>query len=110
MASPRYKLILTIGEDKDLPMIWKDKNKRPIDLTGYTFECILKSDQSTVIATYTSSDRISVIPATGTITISFPNSITNQSITQFASWELWSTNSLGKRKCLVKGQLTFIEP
>lgn len=110
MSAPRYNLALTIGEDKVLPFTWTDKTKRPISIEGYSFECNLKSDATTLLTTLTDDDYITVVPASGRFIITFPRAITEQKITKFAEWDLWITTPQGHRKCLVKGSLTFSKP
>ena len=110
MSAPIYNLALTIGEDRVLPFTWVDKTKRPIPLTGYTFECTLRSDNTNVITELTDRDYIAVDPLNGKFIITFPRAITDQKITRFAEWDLWITTPEGLRKCLVKGALSFVKP
>ncbi|HET8687726.1 MAG TPA: hypothetical protein VFM18_13830 [Methanosarcina sp.] len=113
MATPRYKLNVTIGEDSDRILVWKDNYKNPIDLTGYAFECLLYSDATTLIGTFsTANGGITLDPLNGKIRIMFPASFTiDNKITPYANYVIWMTTPAPdlKRKSFLKGQLTFIE-
>lgn len=111
MAAPKYKLNLTIGEDSDRILIWRDSNKRPIDITGYKFDCDLYSDSDNIFATLsTNTGEIVLDPLNGKITINFANDLTNVQITPYANYIIWLTTPDGKRKVYLKGQLSFIDP
>ena len=113
MATPRYKLNVTIGEDSDRILVWKDNLKKPIDITGYAFECLMYSDATTLISTLsTANGGITTDPLNGKIRLMFPASLTlNNTVTPYANYVIWMTTPAPdlKRKSFLKGQLAFIE-
>lgn len=111
MAIPKYKFILIKGEDSEKSFQWKDHLKRPIDLAGWTIECNMYSDATTLISSSsTNNGLVTSVPTEGKFTISFPRAITDSQLSSYARYEIWMTLPNGNRKCFMTGSLSFQEP
>lgn len=91
------------GDDFETDFTWNDSNGSPVDLTGYTFEFIVKVNGTTT--TYTTTPQVTVPdPATGQIDILIEDAVT-------ALWgcsgtyRLRVTSGTDYRKTLAKGIL-----
>lgn len=112
MSVPKYKFVLTVGEDSEKILQWKDHRKQPISLSGYRIDCNLYSDATTQFASLsTTNGGISIDPnATGKFTIFFSSELTQIKLSNTAKYEIWLTDSLGKKKCFLVGGLSFVHP
>lgn len=111
MATPRYKFVLTVGEDSEKIFQWKDSRKVPIDITGYKIECNLFSDANAVFATLsTENGKIITDPSKGKFTIIFDNDLTEVKLTSYAKYEVWFTTPNYKKKLFLTGALSFVKP
>jgi len=111
MAAPSYKLNIPKGEDSTLAMIWKGSNREPVDLTGFSFEAELYSDQSTVFRTLTlGNGGILVDAASGKIQLNFADDLSDGiRLTAYAQYKVWMTTPDLQRKLFLKGNLSFYD-
>lgn len=110
MSVPKYKFVLTVGEDSEKIFQWKDHRKQPIPLSGYRIDCNLYSDATTQFASLSTTNGGILIDSStnGKFTIFFDSELTQIKLSNMARYEIWLTDSAGKKKCFLVGGLSFV--
>lgn len=93
-------------------MIWKGADRRPVDLTGFDFQCDMYSDADTIFKTLSIGDgSIVTEPLAGKIQLNFARNLSaGIKITPYAHYKVWVTTPDLQRKLFMKGLLSFVEP
>jgi hypothetical protein len=105
---PAAKLNLTIeqGTTFEKSLIWRDKNKRPVPLTGYTARMQIRpsvSSSEVILELSTANGRI-ILGAGGSIKFVLTPELT--SALKAGVYDLELTDSLGRVTRLIEGKVT----
>ena len=108
MTAGNYDFIIEQGSELSLPLIWKGGNGVPIDLTGCSAEMMIRRevDDSVPLVSLSSADGGIVLGETaGTIAIAIDEATTSELASGKAYYDLRLTDSLGKHRRLIQGQV-----
>jgi len=105
MAAAWLDLIVDQGRDYIDNWYYTDNDQVAIDITGYTGTLVISTDfiDGTTIATYTTSDYLTITGATGLIHAAIPAAITAAYDAGQNVHELYITSSGGVKVAMFKG-------
>lgn len=111
MSQPlQYDLSYYRGRTDLTAIVWRDSNQTPVDLTGYTVECTVRSDAGTLLATTADGGIVaSVTPAAGTIALTITDSVGRGLPLGKHKWDVWAVSSGGTDYPLVTGNFTVTQ-
>lgn len=97
-----YNLVLYKGDYFQTSIVIKDNAGAPINLTGYTAKCSIKSSPSAS----TSFDATCAITAgNGLVNITFPSSVTKDIVAGDYVWDFQVTNPSGNVRTYLAGDV-----
>jgi len=105
---PAAKLNLTVeqGADFSKRLVWRDKNKRPVNLTGYTAKMQVRSSAGSptvILELSTTNGRIS-LPGSGAIELTIASNDTETITSGVYDLKLYAPD--GKEIRFIEGKLT----
>lgn len=104
-----YDFSIDQGSTVVVPIVWKDSDGSPIDLTGYTARMQLKTSYSASPAlSLTSTSGISLTTTTGEITITMTATQTASLSAVTYLYDLELVSSAGVVTKLIKGQIQVL--
>ncbi len=107
----RVDIVIQKNIDFEKIVFWKDSNKDPIDITGYTAQADIRdSSGNLIISLSTTNGRITLGGATGQITMSITSADTNLLDFETANYDLKMTDPLSVSQILFPGTVTFERP
>lgn len=113
MAAGKVDLVIEKGATYKKTFYYKDKNKVPIDLTGYTARTQIRSSSvsaTVIIELTTENNGIIITPLEGKIEL-FINDTSTTAVTHKgnAVYDLELITSIGEVIKLLRGTVSFIE-
>lgn len=109
-----FPIELVQGTDFSWQITYTDPDGNPIDLSGYTAEMqvrqTINSNDPPLMTASTGNGYIAITAASGLITISVPNAITQLIPAPLKAWyDLVLTSGVGVKTRLIFGQVTIPE-
>lgn len=106
MPAAKLNLLVEQGATFSKTLVWKDKNKRAINLTGYTARMQIRKTvgDATVIYELTTANGRITFPAAGTIKLNIPAAVT--STLQSGVYDLEMIAPNGDVLRLIEGKVT----
>lgn len=110
MAAADYDILIEQGSTFTLPIIWKDSEGVPINVTGYTARMQIRKtvkSAEVLISATTENGRITLGGATGAVTVTIPATITDDIIVKSAVYDLELQSAAGVVTRLIQGAVTI---
>lgn len=109
-----FPITIVQGADFYWPITYQDSSGNPINLTGYTARMqvrqTINSNNPPIIDVSTSNGYITIIPATGSINISIPNSTTSGLTAPIkAYYDVFITSPSGFKSRIIYGSVCIPE-
>lgn len=108
MPAANYDFVIEQGTTFVKTLSWLDKNKTPINLTGYTAKMQIRPSESSstvLLELSTTNGLLSITPLTGTIYILLDKITTAGFKWRLGVYDLLLTSIDGNAKKLIKGEI-----
>lgn len=103
MTAGIYDFTIEQGTDFSKTLTWQNPDGTPINLTGWTAACQIRSRAGVLIVDFLISGSIVINGTAGTVTLTLPNSVTTGLKFDTAKYDIKLTTSLSSKERLVQG-------
>lgn len=109
MSAATYDFEIEQGATLLKPIVWKDSNGTPVNLTGYTAKMQVRrnaADPTVLLELSNTNGRLSITPGTGTVTLIFSAATTAAITWTRGKYDLELTSADGTVTRLIEGEIT----
>lgn len=109
MSAATYNFKIEQGATLVKPVVWKDSNGAPVNVTGYSAKMQIRASafsDEVLLELSTTNGKIALVPSTGTVTLVFSATDTGAINWKRAKYDLELTSSNGAVTRLIEGEIT----
>jgi hypothetical protein len=109
MPAATYDFTIEQGATLIKPIVWKDSDGDPVDLTGYSARMQMRRNYSTpvLLQLTTGAGNLVITPSTGTVTMVFDAALTESITWLRAKYDLELESSVGVVTRILEGDVTI---